>query len=401
MKKGWKKTNAEEAENFYEQMSEQELFLRIRDDLLYSRTGIRMDEQVTKKDPKVFLDEVNRYIDRMYRISQEKKERFDAYIEKYIFRFHVLTEMMEAKDISDIKVLAWNNIRIKQFGKRKTTGITFWSKEDFSGFVEMLAVKNGINIGSLNAIQTFTDKESSEKFIYRFNISTGAVNSSGEPYLHVRKIPKDKLTMEELIDLQMFDEKIAGYIKKRITEGYLLISGSNGSGKTNFLNAFLDEIPKEESVLVVQENEELSCKTHPDMMFQHIAVRRGEGKAHYGLKELVINGLLTDIDHIIIGEIKGGEALYFLNAFLSGCLGMATIHSIDAPGALDMLVTYAKWESDYSREEISKLLTCVKTVVHMEDFKVSQIVEVNGWDFEEKQIRTVTVYDAKEGINRL
>ena len=401
MKIGLKKVSEDVAENLYEQMPEQELFLRIRDDLLYSRTGIRMDEQVTKKDPEKFLEEVNQYIDRMYHISEEKKHRFDKYIEKYIFGFHVLTEIMEAKDITDIKVLAWNNVRIKQFGRRKATGICFWSKEDFRGFVEMIAVKNGINIGSLNAIQTFTDKNSSERFIYRFNISTGAVNSTGEPYLHVRKIPKDKLTMEELMDLQMFDEQMAAYVKKRITEGYMLISGSNGSGKTNFLNVFLDEIPEEESVLVVQENEELSSKTHPDMMFQHIAVRRGEGKIHYGLKELVINGLLTDIDHIIIGEIKGGEALYFLNAFLSGCLGMATIHSINAAGALDMLVTYAKWESDYSREELSKLLTCVKTVVHMEDFQVSQIVEVRGWDAEEKQIRLHTVYDRKEGIHKL
>ena len=401
MKIGLKKVNEDQAENLYEQMPEQELFLRIRDDLLYSRTGIRMEEQVSRKDPEKFLEEVNQYIDRMYHISKEKKQRFDTYIEKYIFGFHVLTGIMEAKDITDIKVLAWNNVRIKQFGRRKGTDITFWSREDFRGFVEMIAVKNGINIGSLNAIQTFTDKNSSERFIYRFNISTGAVNSTGEPYLHVRKIPKDKLTMEELLDLQMFDEKIAAYVKRQMGEGYMLISGSNGSGKTNFLNAFLDEIPAEESVLVVQENEELSSKTHPDMMFQHIAVRRGDNKVNYGLKELVINGLLTDIDHIIIGEIKGGEALYFLNAFLAGCLGMATIHSMDAAGALDMLVTYAKWESDYSRDELFKLLSCVKTIVYINKFKVMEIVINHGWNDQAGCNRLEVVYDRKKGVDPL
>ena len=80
---------------------------------------------------------------------------------------------------------------------------------------------------------------------------------------------------------------------------------------------------------------------------------------------------------------------------------MATIHSMNAAGALDMLVTYAKWESDYSREELSKLLTCVKTVVHMEDFQVSQIVETKGWDQTEKRIRLHTVFDRKEGIHTL
>ena len=388
-------------DNPYEHMPEQELFLKIRDDLLHSRTGIRLDEQVSGENAEKFLSEINQYIDRVYRISPGKKKRFGIYIEKYIFGFHVLTDLMYADDISDIKVLAWNNVRIKQLGKRKGTGICFWSPADFRGFVEMIAVKNGINIGNVNAIQTFTDKKSSDKFIYRFDISTGTINSTEEPYLHVRKVPKSKLSLEELIELQMLSGKTAEYIKRSMADGYLIISGKNGSGKTYLLNALLDEIPPEQSALVVQENEELSSTKHPDMMFQHIAVRRGDKKINYSLKELVINGLLTDIDHIIIGEIKGGEALYFLNAALAGCLGMTTIHSMNATGALDMLVNYSKWESDYSREELMKLLSCVKTVVHIEDFKVQEIAESSGWDEAERKIRLKTVYDRKKGVDVL
>ena len=136
----------------YEDMSNQELFLKIRDDLLHSRTGIKLEEQLAG-----LIKEMNSYISRMYRISEEKIKRFDAYIENYIFAFHVLTELMRARDISDIKVLAWDNVRIKQLGKRKGTGIKFWSPEDFRGSVEMFAVKNGINLGNVNAIQNFTD----------------------------------------------------------------------------------------------------------------------------------------------------------------------------------------------------------------------------------------------------
>lgn len=388
-------------DNPYEHMPERELFLKIRDDLLHSRTGIRLDEQVTEGSAEKFLAEINQYIDRVYRVSQGKKKRFDTYITKYIFGFHVLTELMEANDITDIKVLAWNNVRIKQLGKRKGTGISFWSPEDFRGFVEMIAVKNGVNIGNVNAIQTFTDKRSSDKFIYRFNIATATVNSTEEPYLHVRKITKSKLSLEELIELQMLDRKTAEYIRRSMAEGYLIISGKNGSGKTYLLNALLDEIPAEESVLVVQENEELSSVKHPDMIFQHIAVKRGDKKVNYSLKELVINGLLIDIDHIVIGEIKGGEALYFLNAALAGCNGMTTIHSMDAKGAMDMLVNYAKWESDYSREELMKLLSCVKTVVYIEDFKVQEIVESSGWDESERKISLKAVYDRKKGVDAL
>lgn len=285
------------AENIYENMPDQKLFLMIRDDLLHSRTGIKLNEVLENGDREKFRKEIVDYIRRIYRISDAKMQRFLTYIEQYIFEYHVLTKVMKAKDISDIKVLAWDNVRIKQLGKRKGTDIRFWSAEDFRGFTEMIAVKNGINLGNVNAIQTFTDKKSSKDFIYRFNISTGVINSTGEPYLHIRKIPKEKMSIEDLIDLHMLDETIAEYLNRRRDEGYVIICGENGSGKTYLLNALLDEIPAEESVLVVQENEELFSNVHPDMMFQHIAVQRGDKKNNYDLKDLVINGLLTDIDH--------------------------------------------------------------------------------------------------------
>lgn len=385
----------------FEEMADQELFLKIRDDLLHSRTGIKLEEQLAGNDSEKLIAEMNSYIARMYRISEEKIKRFDAYIENYIFAFHVLTDLMAAKDISDIKVLSWDNVRIKQLGKRKSTNVKFWSPEDYRGSVEMFAVKNGINLGNVNAIQTFTDKKSSDDFIYRFNISTGAINSTGEPYLHIRKIAKDKKTIEDLIDLRMLDVAMAEYLDRRRDEGYVIICGKNGSGKTHLLNALLDEIPGGESVLVVQENEELFSHVHPDMMFQHIAVRRGDKKINYSLKELVINGLLTDIDHIVIGEIKGEEALHFITAALTGCHGMTTIHSIDAKGALDKLADYCKWGSDYTREEILKLLSCVKTIVYVDDFEICEIVENHGWDEKAGENHLEVVYDKAGEVYRL
>ena len=130
------------------------------------------------------------------------------------------------------------------------------------------------------------------------------------------------------------------------------------------------------SVLVVQENEELFSKVHPDMMFQHILEQKGESKVGYGLKELSINALLIDLDYIVIGEIKGGEALYFLNAAYTGHLGLATIHGQDGVAALYKLADYVKYESDYSQEEIKKMLGCITTVCYMKDFKLDTITEV-------------------------
>ena len=73
----------------FEDMPEQELFLKIRDDLLHSRTGINLEEQLSGDDPGKLISEMNSYIARMYRISEEKIKRFDAYIENYIFAFQI------------------------------------------------------------------------------------------------------------------------------------------------------------------------------------------------------------------------------------------------------------------------------------------------------------------------
>ncbi len=390
-----------EAENIYNHMDDKELFLKIRDEMLYSKTGINLEGLLSGSDKRKFLSDINAYINRIYKISEDRLKRFDDYIIGYIFGFHVLTELMASAEISDIKVLSWDNVRVKRLGKRMGTEVKFWSSEDFKGFVEMIAVKNGVNTGALNAIQTFTDKDSSEDFIFRFNISAGSINSTGEPYLHIRKVPKHKFSLEHLIERSMLTPEVAEYLLERMAEGYLVIGGKNAAGKTYLLNALLDKIPHEESVLVVQENEELFSKVHPDMMFQHIMVRRGDKKVNYSLKELVINGLLMDIDKIVIGEIKGAEALYFITAALAGCSGIATTHSGDAAGVFDKLADYCKWESDYSREEIMKMLSHIKTVVYVEDFQVKQIAVNYGWNEELCSNHIKVVYDTESGVDMI
>ncbi len=387
--------------NIFDTMEERQLFSRIRDDILTSRTGIRLEELQEQKDREKFLSTVNDYIRRVYRIREEKIKRFDEYIVNAIFHYDVLTELMEDEEISDIKVLAWDRVRIKRNGIRSTADVKFWGTDYFRGFVEMLAVRNGVNTGTLNAIQTFTDKRSSDRFIYRYNISTATVNSTEEPYLHIRKIPKEKYSLDKLVKLQMMPRGVSQYLVRRMQEGYMVICGKNGSGKTYLLNALLDELPHGNSVLVVQENEELFSDTHPDMMFQRIAVRKGEKKVNYSLKELVVNGLLIDTDYIIIGEIKGEEALYFISAALSGSNGITTIHSVDAKGALDKLADYCKWASDYSREDIFKMLSCVSTLVYVEDFQVKEIAVNHGWDAEASGNRIDVVYDSGKGVYRL
>lgn len=294
----------------------------------------------------------------------------------YFSGYHVLEPLIKDREISDIKIISYDRVRVKRLGQREDSAVCFQSPQELKQFTEFVAAKNQVSISRAHAMQSFTDRYSNRDFILRFNISQSIINSMDTPYIHIRKIPKEKQSLKDLQELGMLSKEHAEYLKKQIRKGYVLIAGKGASGKTTLLNALLDEIPRNKSVLVIQENEELFSKVHPDMMFQHILEQKGESKVRYGLKELSINALLLDLDYIVIGEIKGAEALYFLNAAYTGHLGLATLHGQNGEAALYKLADYVKYESDYSQEEIKKMLGCISTVCYMKDFKLDTITEV-------------------------
>ncbi|MCI5848422.1 MAG: ATPase, T2SS/T4P/T4SS family [Lachnospiraceae bacterium] len=314
-------------------------------------------------------------------VSAESRKRLIDHFSRFIWGYYILEEAINDKDISDIKVLSENNVRIKRKGRRMNADIRFPSKSDYKRFISMVAVKNKTNLSDVNAIQSFTDKESNSNFILRFNIATDFVNSCDVPYLHIRKIPKKKYTIKNLIELNMLDEKTADYlINAASNSSGILFTGKGASGKTTLMNVLLDYIPHDKSGLVIQENEELFSNSHPDMMFQHIVSTHGEGKIQYDLKDLGRNGLLTDLDYFIIGEIKGGEALYLLNASYTGHRCWASVHGMSSTEAFNKLADYVKYESDYSLTDIKRMLIGIKTIVYMKDFKVCEISEVRGME---------------------
>ena len=113
----------------------------------------------------------------------------------------------------------------------------------------------------------------------------------------------------------------------------------------------------------------------------------------YDLKQISIAGLTMDVDFFIIGEVKGGEALYLLNAAYTGQLCAATIHASSADAAPDKLVDYAMYESRYSRDELMRMLTCFKTLIFMKKFKVCQVFSCDGWDYERRQAVMHKLYE--------
>lgn len=339
-----------------------------------------------------FSMEVLKYINE-FPLGEEEKNKIYLSFSGFVWTYDVIDPLIEDLEVSDIKIMSADCIRVKKLGDRSTSDITFRNEDHYRKFVNHIAAKNKVNLSNQNAVQTFTDKYSSPDFRLRFNITTDFINSTDAPYVHIRKIPKKKYLLKDLMRFGMMNPKQASYLIQAVrADAGILFCGKGASGKTTCMNTLLEYIEHDKSCLAIQENEELFTDTHPDFMFQHIVANQGEGKIQYGLEILAKNGLLTDLDYFIIGEIKGAEALYFLNAAYTGHRAWASIHANSATEAFGKLADYIKYASDYSREDILKMLLNIKTIIFMKDFKITQLVEVKGFDEMKKDV----VYESKE-----
>lgn len=369
----------------------------------FLRTDYRLKQQVDDKKCSVefFMQNVDAYIEQFFapkgsNISQEERDEFDAIkreaiemIDKSLWKHDIITELLDDPEISDIRCIGPDLIRYKKLGKRYTSDLKFRTPEQYKQFVQRIGTRNQVSITDQNAIQSFTDISSHPDFIMRYTVSTKYVNTDGFDIVHIRKIPKKKKDIFKLIEEGLVTEKQAAYLIHLIqNKGSILFCGRGGSGKTTLMNCLLDYVSPNCSIECIQENEELFSHTHPEMICQHVVANKGEGKFRYELKDLARFSLVSDIDMFIIGEVKGEEARYILAATNTGAFYMASIHSSRASEALVRLADYIKYASDYTQEEILKMMaTNTDAVLFLEDYRLKEILAVKEYDPVSKEIQ--------------
>lgn len=350
-------------------------------------------EEISKDD---FLKQVREHLEKIAKNrTEEFKNNVIHQFENYLWGFDVLEDLINDKSISDIKVVTYDNVRIKRHGKRMDGGVSFESEEAFQIFVKSIATRNGENLSLINAEKTFTDNKSHPKYTLRFTIATDFLTSTGQPYMHIRKLPKKhkSLSYYERKGLLITNEQIE-YFEKRINcaSGFLII-GKTGAGKTIFYNGLLDYVPRDKAILVIQDNEELNNARsekdflpHPEMLFLHTITASGDGKVEYDLMDLAQLGLRFDIDYVAIGEVTGGEAKYLLNCIKTGGVGMCTAHGSSVEDGMDKVADYITYETQYTKAEALAELRRLDTVVFVEDFEIKDVAEVTGYNREKGKL---------------
>lgn len=244
-------------------------------------------KRITDAEFMAYVDDSLKKID----ADTEVKDQARLMFYQYVFRYFRLTSLIEDPEISDIHCIAYNKIRIKKRGKRQAADVQFASNQEYREFIDRVATQNGVNISNLNAIQRFADDETDKNFILRFTLITPIVTTYGNPYLIIRKFPKNFPEISDLVREKFMSQQLADTLVERFRTGSTLICGGNSDGKSTLLNALKETLPEDMAVMVAQQADELTTKHHPDMIFLHSLSESAESAVKYDLEQLSIASL--------------------------------------------------------------------------------------------------------------
>ena len=243
----------------------------------------------------------------------------------------------------------------------------------------------------------------------RVNVVLDPVAVNG-PVITIRKFPKTAMSMEDLLSLGSITKEAGAFLKKLVKNGYnIFISGGTGSGKTTFLNALSNYIPKDERIITIEDSAELQIKGIDNLVSLETRTANSSGSGEITIRDLIRSSLRMRPERIIVGECRGGEALDMLQAMNTGHDGsLSTGHANSSEDMLSRLETMvlqgaAGLPLEAIRQQIASALDIIIHLSRLRDRsrKTMEITEVVGYEngkivlnplyvFEEDEKSTVT-----------
>ena len=309
-----------------------------------------------------------------------------------LFGYGILEKYITDKEISDIRAVKWNSVYVMRKGKWEKVEDRFANEIEFYNFVRYCVLKNNGRITYEQPIVVVSDKERH----LRIEAGISPVNIIS-PSLVIRiHRPEENLSLEELYyKYYMFDEAIYKYLCSAINDGLnIVIAGKGGSGKTTLLRAILNKIPDNISITSNEETAELYSK-HGNIIQREIVKNRNKGNIL--LEDLTRQSLVMSNDAIVIGEIKGAEAMSFFDGISTGHIGYATVHADSSSLVMDRLVTLIKKDvlaQQYSDKYLKNLLAqSLDVIIYMKNFKIYEICTVEYIKENEIKCSLIFKYD--------
>ena len=294
-----------------------------------------------------------------------------------LFGYHILQKYIDNREVSDIRVTAYDNIWIRKKGKWFKTGDKFSDEDEYFNFVRYCVLKNKGRITEEKPSVLVSDRINKLRIHARIH----PVNIS-PPSLVIRiHRPEVFSSLEELysgesfmMNLEMYD-----FLTKVINAGCnIIIAGPSASGKTTLLRALINKIPDHLAITTNEESAELHS-SHPNIIQSQILSDREENK-NIDLEKLTRESLLMTNDVIVVGEIKSSETLALFDAMSTGHICYTTVHSDKAETTLDRIIILMKKNplaQQYSDQYLRELLAdSIDLIIYVKRFKVVEISEV-------------------------
>jgi len=314
--------------------------------------------------------------------NSREHARFLKEIEDEVIGLGPLEGLMLDPSVSDILVNSYNAIYVERFGKLEKTRVRFKDDAHLMRIIEKIVSAVGRRIDEISPMVDARLKDGS-----RVNVIIPPLALDG-PCLSIRRFSVDPLTLKDLIVLKtitpVFGELLKAIVQARLN---VLISGGTGSGKTTLLNVMSQFISPAERIVTIEDSAELQLKQDHVVRLETRPPNL-EGQGEITPRNLVRNSLRMRPDRIIIGEIRGAEALDMLQAMNTGHDGsLTTVHSnspVDALMRIETMVNMAGFNlpSEYIKKFISSAINVVIQVDRLVDGtrKIVSLQEITGME---------------------
>ncbi len=310
-------------------------------------------------------------------------------------KYDVLSELLEDEDITEIMINGFNHIFIEKRGKVIETEWQFSSQEKLDDVIQQIVGANNQVINETTPIVDTRLKDGS-----RVNIVLPPIAIDGS-VMSIRRFSKEPITLAKLIELNSIDESIKTFLGQLIKARYnIFISGGTGSGKTTFLNALTEYVPKDERVITIEDAAELQIIGISNLVRLESRRENIEGNLEVTIRDLVRSSLRMRPDRIIVGECRGAEAIEVLQACNTGHDGsLSTGHANSSVDMISRLETMVLQGMDIPIMAIRKqIASAIDVFIHLGrlpsgERKLLEISEVVGFEGEDIKLSKLYEFD--------
>lgn len=345
--------------------------------------SLRIDiaKDIKDKDIKEIITEVIFEKSKEHYLGLARKQQIISAVFNSMRRLDIIQPLLDDNSITEIMINSPGEIFIEQNGKVNQLNIRFESAERLENLIQSIVSKVNRVVNEASPIVDARLQDGS-----RVNVVLPPIALKG-PTITIRKFPEKPLTIRELVKSDSLTGEAAALLEKLVKAKFnIFISGGTGSGKTTFLNALSHFIPEHERIITIEDSAELQLHKIKNLVSLETRNANTEGKGEVTIRDLIKTSLRMRPDRIIVGEVRGPEALDMLQAMNTGHDGsLSTGHANTTRDMLSRLETMVLGAAAFPVEVIRKqIAAALDIIIHLGRIRdgsrrVLEISEVAGF----------------------